>query len=202
MTVKNDKAWIGDLLGGPLMSRESRIIAELMLTNPDEQTWQEQIVDYNILQASSANTAKRYATTIRLRLNALDKAAWSLIAQGSERERQQLLFVALVLHSPVVKDFLAEVVNDLRRQFKEKLPMDSWDEFVASHLRQQPVLTSYSDSSIKKMGNNLVKALAEAGYLDTPRRRNLQSVFLLPETQATLQRLGQQELVSILEGQR
>lgn len=44
MTMKNDKAWIGDLLGGPLMSRESRIIAELMLTNPDEQTWQEQIV--------------------------------------------------------------------------------------------------------------------------------------------------------------
>ncbi|MGP0718881.1 BrxA family protein, partial [Escherichia coli] len=51
MTVKNDKAWIGDLLGGPLMSRESRIIAELMLTNPDEQNWQEQIVGYNILQA-------------------------------------------------------------------------------------------------------------------------------------------------------
>ncbi|EAM6649934.1 DUF1819 family protein, partial [Salmonella enterica] len=156
----------------------------------------------NILQASSANTAKRYATTIKLRLNTLDKVAWSLIAEGSERERQQLLFVALILHSPVVKDFLAEVVNDLCRQFKEKLPMDSWDEFVANHLRQQPVLTSYSDSSIKKMGNNLIKALAEAGYLDTPRRRNLQSVFLLPETQATLQRLGQQELVSILEGQR
>ncbi len=174
MTMKNDKAWIGDLLGGSLMSRESRIIAELMLTNPDEQTWQEQIVGHNILQASSANTAKRYATTIKLRLNTLDKAAWSLIVEGSERERQ----------------------------FKEKLPMDSWDEFVASHLRQQSILTSYSDSSIKKMGNNLVKALAEAGYLDTPRRRNLQSVFLLPETQATLQRLGQQELVSILEGQR
>ncbi len=38
MTMKNDKAWIGDLLGGPLMSRESRIIAELMLTAPNEQT--------------------------------------------------------------------------------------------------------------------------------------------------------------------
>lgn len=71
--MKNDKAWIGDLLGGPLMSRESRIIAELMLTDPDAQTWQEQIVKHNILQASCANTAKRYATTIRLRLNMLDK---------------------------------------------------------------------------------------------------------------------------------
>ncbi|WP_230320543.1 BrxA family protein, partial [Salmonella enterica] len=50
MTMKNDKAWLGDLLGGPLMSRESRIIAELMLTAPNEQTWQEQIVGHNILQ--------------------------------------------------------------------------------------------------------------------------------------------------------
>lgn len=103
--IKNDKAWVGDLLGGPLMSRESRVIAELLLTDPDEQTWQEQIVGHNILQASSPNTAKRYAATIRLRLNTLDKSAWTLIAEGSERERQQLLFVALTLHSPVVKDF-------------------------------------------------------------------------------------------------
>ncbi|HAJ5691546.1 TPA: DUF1819 family protein, partial [Escherichia coli] len=55
---------------------------------------------------------------------------------------------------------------------------------------------------IAKMGNNLVKALAEAGYVDTPRRRNLQAVYLLPETQAVLQRLGQQDLISILEGKR
>lgn len=200
--IKNDKAWIGDLLGGPLMSRESRVIAELLLTDPDEQTWQEQIVGHNILQASSTNTAKRYAATIRLRLNTLDKSAWTLIAEGSERERQQLLFVALMLHSPVVKDFLAEVVNDLRRQFKEKLPGNSWNEFVNSQVRLHPVLASYSDSSIAKMGNNLVKALAEAGYVDTPRRRNLQAVYLLPETQAVLQRLGQQDLISILEGKR
>lgn len=59
MTMKNDKAWMGDLLGGPLRSRESRIIAELMLTDPDEQTRQEQIVSHNIRQVTSANTAKR-----------------------------------------------------------------------------------------------------------------------------------------------
>ncbi|EFC3174371.1 DUF1819 domain-containing protein, partial [Escherichia coli] len=38
--------------------------------------------------------------------------------------------------------------------------------------------------------------------VDTPRRRNLQAVYLLPETQAVLQRLGQQDLISILEGKR
>ncbi len=83
------------------------------------------MISYQGLVRTFPNTAKRYAATIRLRLNTLDKSAWTLIAEGSERERQQLLFVALMLHSPVVKDFLAEVVNDLRRQFKEKLPGNS-----------------------------------------------------------------------------
>ncbi|MDI5633392.1 DUF1819 family protein, partial [Salmonella enterica subsp. enterica serovar Anatum] len=36
--IKNDKRWIGDLLGGSLMVRESRTIAELLLSEPDETT--------------------------------------------------------------------------------------------------------------------------------------------------------------------
>ncbi|MBS0972166.1 DUF1819 family protein [Serratia rubidaea] len=200
--MKTDKTWIGDLLGGSLMSRESRIIAELMLSEPDENTWQQYIVEQNILQASSANTAKRYATTIRLRLMMLDSMAWKQVAEGSERERLQLLFIALLLQSPIVESFLVEIVNDQRRQFKEKLSADSWVTFVSSQVHQRPVLASYSDSSVTKMGNNLIKALAEVGYLDTPRRRNLQAVFLLPEAQSMLQRLGKQELIPILEGKR
>ena len=44
------------------------------------------------------------------------------------------------------------------------------------------------------MGNNLVKALPEAGYLIHLVGVIYSLVFLLPEILATLQRLGQQEL--------
>lgn len=64
--TKNDKRWIGDLLGGSLMVRESRTIAELLLSEPDETTWQQQIINENILQASSTSTANRYARTLNL----------------------------------------------------------------------------------------------------------------------------------------
>lgn len=200
--MKNDKTWIGDLLGGSLMSREGRAIAELLLADPDDTAWQQHIAEDNILQASSANTAKRYATTLKSRLMTLDKGAWRLIVESSERERLQILFVALILHSPIVKDFLSEVVNDARRQFKEMLPVYCWETFIDAHQRQHPELTRYSDSSLKKMGNNLIKALVEAGYLDTPRHRRLQAVFVLPETQATLCRLGQSALLPLLEGKQ
>ena len=168
--TKNDKRWIGDLLGGSLMVRESRTIAELLLSEPDETTWQQQIINENILQASSTSTANRYARTLRLRLMTLDRECWQLIADGSESERLQMLLVALMIQSPVVATFIAEE------------------------------LAAFSDSSIQKMGNNLIKALAEAGYLDSPRRRNLQNVFLLPVVAAALHRLNKAELLPILEG--
>lgn len=52
------------LAGRAAHEQESRVIAELLLTDPDEQTWQEQIVGHNILQASSPKTAKRYMSTL------------------------------------------------------------------------------------------------------------------------------------------
>ncbi|MDI5434955.1 DUF1819 family protein, partial [Salmonella enterica subsp. enterica serovar Kentucky] len=42
-------------------------MAELLLSEPDETTWQQQIINENILQASSTSTANRYARTLRLR---------------------------------------------------------------------------------------------------------------------------------------
>lgn len=198
--IHNDKSWIGDLLGGSLMGRESRIIAELLLNDPDEAMWQAQIIDENILQASSAKTASRYARTLKLRLMPLDKQALELIANGSESERLQLLLTALMLQSPVVTDFIATVLNPARQEFKDKLPGNCWDSFVEENQRQHPELAHFSDSSIQKMGSNLIKSLAEAGYLDTPRRRHLQTIFLLPEVAATLNRLGKADLIPVLEG--
>ncbi|EJA4740558.1 TPA: DUF1819 family protein [Enterobacter kobei] len=198
--IKNDKRWIGDLLGGSLMVRESRTIAELLLSEPDETTWQQQIIDENILQASSTSTANRYARTVKLRLMTLDRECWQLIVTGSESERLQMLLVALMNQSPIVAEFVADVVNPARQQFKEKLSGNCWNEFVDENLRLHPELAAFSDSSIQKMGNNLIKALAEAGYLDSPRRRNLQNVFLLPDVATALHRLNKAELLPILEG--
>jgi len=198
--IKNDKRWIGDLLGGSLMVRESRTIAELLLSDPDEAPWQQQIINENILQASSTSTPNRYARTLRLRLMTLDRGGWKLIADGSESERLQMLLVALMIQSPIVAEFIAEVVNPARQQFKEKLGMNCWSEFVDENLRLHPELAAFSDSSIQKMGNNLIKALAEAGYLDSPRRRNLENVFLLPDVATALHRLNKAELLPVLEG--
>ncbi|NRN28939.1 DUF1819 family protein [Photorhabdus heterorhabditis subsp. aluminescens] len=200
--MKYDKTWIGDLLGGSLMSREGRLIAEMMLQLPSKGQWQQHLVTENILQASSERTAIRYARTLRLRLSMLDSKGLELVVQGSERERQQCLMVALMLQSPVVAAFISLVVNDAKRLFRESLPANVWEVFVEDQRRVHPELTSFSESSLKKMGNNAIKALSEARYLDAPHRRQLQTVFLLPEIHDLLIRLKRSDLIPLMEGKQ
>lgn len=49
------------------------------------------------------------------------------------------------------------------------------------------------------MGNNAIKILADAGYLDTARRKNLQPVYLLPEVKDWLEKLERNDLESVME---
>ncbi|HIB9050559.1 TPA: BrxA family protein [Raoultella planticola] len=47
------KEYLGDIIGGSLMLRESRVIAELLITSPNEAQWHDAIVNDNVLQKTS-----------------------------------------------------------------------------------------------------------------------------------------------------
>jgi hypothetical protein len=49
-SLKNHKAYLGDLIGGSLMIREGQIIAELLLKKPNQAEWADAIVNQNIAE--------------------------------------------------------------------------------------------------------------------------------------------------------
>ena len=59
------KKYLGDLIGGSLMITEAQLIAELLLSDPSKEQWDDAIVDQNILQKRSPASAKRNAATIK-----------------------------------------------------------------------------------------------------------------------------------------
>lgn len=61
-----------DLIGGSLMVRESRLIADLLLREATPEQWHQAIQIDNILQKRTAASAQRNATAIRKRLERLD----------------------------------------------------------------------------------------------------------------------------------
>lgn len=199
MTAKD---YLGDIIGGSLMLRESRVIAELLATSPDEEKWTDAIVNDNVLQKTSVHSAKRMASTLRKRLQPMGEAFWAELSDVSDDTARQMLLLTAMCQSPVLTDFMATTLSDARQMYREALRSDDWQEFILSRQRAIVGLEQYSQSSIQKMGSNVFKILADSGYLESGRSKKLKNVYLLPQIREWASRLNCQKAYDVMESVR
>jgi hypothetical protein len=195
----NVKKYLGDLNGGGLLITESRIIAEILLKKLPENEWKRVIVDDNVLQKKSPQTALRFANVIRKRLESMGESFIQSLLDVSERAYIQLLMAAFMVQSPVIVDFMQECLAEARRTYRPDIPNDAWISFIDDRIKSVPELASYSESTLKRMGSNVIKALVDTGYLKSTRQRQIQAVYLLPEVKELLIKINKQELIAIME---
>ena len=184
------KTYLGDIIGGSIMLRESRLIAQLLLQHPDDEAWERAVVEENLLQKSSVHSAKRMASTVRKRLEAMSDTFWSDLLNAPDDLARQMLMLAVMCQSPVLIDFMATEVADARRMYREAMRSEDWPEFFASRQRVITGLERFSPSSIQKMGSNIFKILADVGYLESARSKRLKAVYLLPVIREWANRLN------------
>ncbi len=197
--VMNVKKYLGDLSGGGLLITESRTIAEIHVKKLSEKDWKQLIVDENVLQKKSAQTALRFANVIRKRLDAMGEPFSLLLLDASERAYIQLLMAAFMIQSPVIVDFMQECLAEARRTYKPDIASDAWVNFIDDRKKVIPELASYSESTLKRMGSNVIKALVNTGYLKSTRQRQIQAVYLLPEVKGLLINIDKQEVIDVME---
>ncbi len=195
----NKKTYLGDLNGGSLLMVESRIIAEIQLRGLSEKAWKQLIVDDNVLQKKSPQTALRFARVIRKRIEAMGENFAQVITSAPERAYIQLLMAAFMVQSPVVVDFMRETLAEARRTYKPDISKDAWLNFIEDRTQMIPELASYSESTLKKMGSNVIKALVDTGYLKSTRQRQIQTVYLSSEVKELLIQINRVELIDVME---
>jgi len=196
MTIKE---YVGDINGGSLMLHDSHILATYLLKDVDKAELKRLIVDENILQRKSKQTALRAASTVQKRLAPLGKEFLNDITSLPERSYVQLLMVALLIQSPVMADFMLNVLAEARRLYKPALDKDAWDNFIEERQRAWPELNDYSEETYKKIGKNVIRALAEAGYLESSRTKRIQAVYVVPEVINWLHKLNRTDLIDVME---
>jgi hypothetical protein len=106
---------------------------------------------------------------------------------------------AFMVQSPVITDFMQECLAEARRTYKPNISSDVWLNFIEDRVKLFPDLSSYSDSTLKRMGSNVIKALVDTAYLSSTRQRQIQTVYLLPEVKAALIQINRQELIEVME---
>ena len=197
--IHDIRDYVGDLIGGSLLIAETRIIAESLLKQLPEDEWRALVIDQNILQKKSVKTSSRYVRVIRTRIEGLGKDFMSALVTSTERAYIQLLLVAVMINSPIVEDFMRLSLAEAKRTYKPNLPSTAWQDFYETQSLKYPDLNNYSESTIKKLGTNVIKILVLSGYLSDARKREIYPVYLMPEVKEWLLRLDRADLIEVME---
>lgn len=193
------KQYLGDLIGGSLMIRESQIIADLLLKSPTKDQWNEAIIELNILQKPSAASAKRNATTIKNRLQKCDSKFLEKLVYSGADDAAQLMFAAILINSTLLADFMLSVVADAKRMFRESLNVNDWHNFWEEKTRLYPTLGGMSPASIYKVSQVAFKVLADAGYIDTTNNKRLLNVYVSLDVMQILESMNKHDIVVAME---
>ncbi|NWN82789.1 MAG: DUF1819 family protein [Halomonas sp.] len=177
-----------DLIGGSLMVRESRIVAELLLDRVDDAAWKTAILDENRLQKARPATARRMAQAIRKRLERLPEPFWQVLYEGDDQLATQVAFCAALARNLLLVEFLETVVVDAFVTRAERLEPYQWDDFLADRAFRDPSIAGWSASSKRKMGQVVFRMLCEVGLMDDNRKRILCPLMLRPEVAGLLER--------------
>jgi hypothetical protein len=176
-----DFAYASDLSGGSLMVRESRIVAALLLESPTDAAWQQAIVTDNILQKRASSSARRNAQAIRKRLQHLTPDFLRALRDGDDELATQIAFCATLLGNLLLVEFIERVVLDAYTTHTEKLDQYQWFDFLDESAHRDPSISSWTESSRKKMREVAFRILREVGYIPGPRDFTLQRVVIRPE---------------------
>jgi hypothetical protein len=181
------------------MIREAHLIAQLLLTSPTPQEWNEAIKEHNILQKGSPATAKRTAEAIRRRIGPLGTEFQQLFLCGSDEMCSQLMLAAVVINSPILGDFMRNEIVDAKRMYRDQLEANDWCSFWLQRKKIFPELSKITENSSYKIQKMAFKCLADASYIQSTRIKKLQNVYLLPEVKYFLQNSGRTDIIRTLE---
>lgn len=188
-----------EISAGSLLPLESKRIAALLLTAPDEAAWWHAIEVENILQKKTPATARRQATLVRKRLITLDAEAWTMLVEREQEVATQLLLVAAIKHSQLLGDFLRNVYADQQRRLETHLTPLAWQDFLAECSHHDPAVTTWSESTRAKLFQVIVRILVEAKYLDSARSMKLTPRSLHPDVRRYLSARHETQVFECLE---
>ena len=185
-TQQHTQSYNAEIVAGSLLIPESRIIAQLLLDETDEDTFQRKIMVENVLQKRSPAAAKRQAKLIQNRLELMTPELWEIIANNSLDIAIHAILAASIKHSHLLGDFMDRVIREHWRTFKRQISTTDWNDYWAMCMQADPEINEWSEKTKAKLRQVVFRILAEAKYFDSSRFLNLRHVNVVPEVRTYL----------------
>ena len=169
------------IAAGSLKVAESRTIAELLLRGVHPHDWHTELVEKNVLQIRSLETAARLGQLLRARLELMQPALLEMVRDGSALLATHACLAAAVKHSLLLGDFLDIGVREQYRLFRPALSSPIWEHFIEDCHDRDPAMPDWSEPTVARLRSTVFAILAQAGYVENPRTLRLQTVHIARE---------------------
>ncbi|MBP3762212.1 MAG: DUF1819 family protein [Ruminococcus sp.] len=177
----------GSLTREQFMFYEIRIVARLILQDKSRESIFDEIFTDNLFQFPTERKIKTITNACFRRIDALDSPELvSCLANASAEVAKQINLYAIMCENSIVYDFMTEVIGEKFRLQELDFSSKDVNVFFMELAEKVPAVNEWSESTIKKLKQVLVKFLVECEYLENTKSEQLQPVYLYPELEDSI----------------
>lgn len=169
---------------------EMRTTAKLMQEGLSNDAIIDRIVADNLFQYPTEKSVRRMALACIRRLKYLDDSLIAAIAAQPSNVSKQICLYAMMLQYRLVWDFMITVIGTKYRQMDTSFGKKDLNGFFIRLQEQDDWVASWSDSTIEKLKQVLLKILVENHYLNNTKDNTLNHILLNPELERAIRDVG------------
>ena len=189
------KIYNGGLTREQFLFYEIRILARLLLEGLSYEGAVKRIADENLFQIPTERMIGSISNACYKRIRALNSNELvELLANGSLEVAKQVNLYAMMKYNRLVWDFMTTVIGEKYRTQDFTLTKTDVSAFFFALREQNEDVATWSETTIQKIKQVLVKSLVECEYLDSTKSETLNPVYLYPELEEVIERKDQAAL--------
>lgn len=169
----------GGLTREQFLFNEARIVAKLKLENKSDDEIINEVCTNNLFQYPTERMIRNLVQVCLKRIDELGNMNLvNILANGSYESAKQVNFYALLKKELLLREFMMEVVADKFRYKEYTFSKSDVLTFLHRLQEQDDAVASWSDLTIQKIRQVIVKMMVEVGYLDKHDSKMLNDILL------------------------
>ena len=187
----------GGLTREQFLFYEMRIVSLLIGQEKSRDEIYSEIFSDNLFQFPTERKIRTITNACFRRIDALDSPELiSCLANASAEVAKQINLYAIMCENSIVYDFMTEVIGEKYRSQQLDFSAKDVNVFFMELAEKVTAVNDWSESTIKKLKQVLVKFLVECEYLENAKSEQLQPVYLYPELEESIRAKNDMDALS------
>lgn len=191
LVISMDSIYNGGITREQFLFYEMRSTCQLIVQGYSKEEALKKILDENLYQFPTEKTIKTIAQGCFRRIDALQNDFLIReMAEGASDVAKQINLYAMMKYNKIVWDFMVTVIGEKYRTFDLSFSKKDINVFLQRLREQVEGISSWSDATMQKIGQVLMKCLVECGYVENVKSTELLNVNLVPELEEGIRQNG------------